>query len=85
MKAILEFNFDEADDRMEHKRCVKALDMALVLWEFYHNSRKSLEYKVDDKIKKDNTFNPYDTIDLIYEHFGELLDEYDINIDYLVE
>jgi len=85
LKATLDFDLSDHDDVMDHKRCVKALDMALVLWEFYHNSKKSLEYQVDDKIKKDNTFDPYDTIDLIYEHFAELLDEHDVNIDNLVE
>jgi len=33
MKAKLEFDLDDFDDKMAHNRCVKATDMALVLWE----------------------------------------------------
>lgn len=33
MTATLSFNLDDFDDRMAHLRCVKALDMALLLFE----------------------------------------------------
>jgi len=33
MKAILEFNLNEPEDVMAHKRCVKSVDMALALHE----------------------------------------------------
>ena len=85
MKATLDFDLNDPDDRMDHKRCVKALDMALVLWEFYHNSKKSLEYKVEGIMTdKDEEFSPFDAINVVYEHFRELLNEYDINIDKLI-
>ena len=84
-KAILEFDLSDHDDMMDHKRCVQALDMALVLWEFYHNSRKSLGYKIEEMVDKDKTFTPFDSIDVIYKYFAELLDEHDVNIDNLVE
>lgn len=38
MKAILEFDLNDPDDVMAHKRCVKALDMALALWDIQHGS-----------------------------------------------
>ncbi len=31
MKATLEFNLNDPDDRREHLRCVKSTDMAIVL------------------------------------------------------
>ena len=37
MKATLEFDINDHDDRMAHYRCVKALDMAIVLWEIKVN------------------------------------------------
>lgn len=37
MKATLEFDISDVDDRMAHYRCVKALDMAIVLWEIKVN------------------------------------------------
>lgn len=33
MKATLKFNLDDPEDLMAHKRCVKALEMALLLWQ----------------------------------------------------
>ena len=44
MKATLEFNLDDIEDRMAHYRCVKALDMALALWQI-----KQLFYNRDDE------------------------------------
>lgn len=81
MKATLDFDLSDHDDVMDHKRCVKALDMALVLWEFYHNSKKSLEYKMD----ADSEFTRYDAIEAVFEHFRELLDEYGVIINDLVD
>ena len=36
MKAKLTFDLNDPDDRLEHERCVKSLDIALVLWELTH-------------------------------------------------
>ena len=38
MKAILQFDLRDRDDEMAHLRCVKALNMAIVLWEITHNN-----------------------------------------------
>jgi hypothetical protein len=75
MEALLKFNMDNPDDQMAHLRCVKSLDMALVIWEFIRNSRKKLE----DREFKDS----YEAIEATYERFFELLEEHDINIDKL--
>lgn len=40
MKAILEFDLDNPDDAMSHKRCVKSLDMAIALFEITHNCHR---------------------------------------------
>jgi hypothetical protein len=76
MEALLKFNMDNPDDQMAHLRCVKSLDMALVIWEFLRNSRKKLE----DREFKDG----YEAIEATYEEFHNLLEEHDINIDKLV-
>ena len=80
MKAIIEFNLDEGDD-MNLRRCTKALDMSLVIWEFFYNTRKEIERKLD----ADEKIDRYTTIDLICEKFKDLLDEHHIDIDELVE
>ena len=48
MKAQLNFDLDDFDDRIAHERCSKALDMALVLWELQYNTRKSLTNGYDE-------------------------------------
>jgi hypothetical protein len=75
MQAKLIFDLDNPDDRMAHLRCVKSLDMALVIWEFLRNSRKKLE----DREFKDG----YEAIEATYEEFYNLLEEHGINIDKL--
>jgi hypothetical protein len=75
MEALLKFNMNDSDDRMAHLRCVKSLDMALVIWEFLRNSRKKLE----DREFKDG----YEAIEVTYEEFYNLLEEHGINIDKL--
>lgn len=77
MKAKLIFNLDEHEDRIAHLRCVKSFDMALVLWEFLKNSRKTLENREFE--------DSYDAIEATYERLFELLEEHSINIDGLIE
>lgn len=33
MKATISFNLDEADEAREHLRCIKSMDLALVVWD----------------------------------------------------
>jgi len=79
MKAQLNFDLENLDDEMEIKRCLKSTEMALVLWELVHNSKKSLEWKMEA-----DTINRYDALDMVFERISELLEEYDINIDKLI-
>jgi hypothetical protein len=44
MKAILEFNLNEFEDEQAHYRCIKALDMALVIFKFDEYLRKHIKY-----------------------------------------
>jgi hypothetical protein len=73
MKAKLEFDLDDMDDKMAHNRCVKATDMALVLWELTTNSYRGLTNGYDEE-------NDYHKgVDAVYEKLKELLEEHDIN------
>lgn len=33
MKAVLEFNLENHDDKLSHNRCIKSLDLSIALWE----------------------------------------------------
>ena len=81
MKAQFNFDMDDADDRMEHLRCIKSLDMSLVLWELNCNSKKGFENKISVNPK----MNAYDVLDMIFDEFRSLLEEHDINVDKLVQ
>jgi hypothetical protein len=48
MKATLEFDLDDFDDRTEHLRCVKATNMALMLCGIKEKIRSKLKY--DDNL-----------------------------------
>lgn len=75
MKAILEFNLNDADDIRSHERCVKAEDMALILWEIQYNQRRGLE-KCQD--------NGLDPIEAFYDWFNEEMIDRGINLDKLI-
>ena len=79
MKAQLIFNLDNFDDEMAHRRCVKSTDMAIVLWELVHNSKKKLEYSMES-----DTLTRYDALDMVFDKIIELLNESNIDIDKLI-
>ncbi len=70
MKAILQFNLDDHEDRMAHFRCVKALDMALALWTFSGRLRRLVD---DEK-----------GVDAFWEEWEDTLGEYGIKMDDLL-
>jgi hypothetical protein len=80
MKATLEFDLDDPEDRMAHFRCVKSLDMALVLFEILHNTKKGLEYRIEGS----NITDPYEAIDLVMEKIWDDAKAHGINIDELI-
>lgn len=81
MKAILEFDLDDADDRMAHLRCVKATDMALVLWEILTNMEKSVTYEVENF---DVDSDPTDGVYAAFRNIRDVCHEKGINIDDLI-
>jgi hypothetical protein len=78
-KGILEFDLNDPDDSMAHMRAVKALDMALVLWEMAYNTKKGIH----TQIEFDN-LSAYDAVDKVFEKLWEEMNEHGINLDNLV-
>lgn len=76
MKATLEFDLDNPDDRKAHLRCVKSTDMAIVLFELRHNSKKRVQKQIEKGA---------DPIDAFYNEFFDLLDENGVVIDDLID
>ena len=81
MKAVIEFDLTDPEDKNRFKRCGKSLEMAIVIFDFLYNSRKWVERKLD----ANDTIDGYKTLEIVYEKFRELLEEQHIDIDDLIE
>jgi hypothetical protein len=77
-KGILEFDLNEPDDILAHKRAVKATDMAISLFQFGHNTKKGFEWKLDKYESKE------DLLDAVYEEFWDILNENNIKLDDII-
>jgi hypothetical protein len=75
MKATLTFNLDEAEDAIEHFRCIKSLDMALFIFEFASKLRELTDTSEDGK---------YIDEAHIWEKWKETMEECDLNLDRLL-
>jgi len=81
MKAKLEFDLNEPEERMEHLRCLKALDMACVLFQVQYNLKRTLE----SELETSNIKNPYEVLDVVFQRLMDLYDENNINIDEIMK
>jgi len=74
MKAILKFDLDNAEDRVEHLKCVNATNMASFIWELKHNFWRQWKHDETDF-----------TLDEYKEALHELMRKHSIDIDALIE
>jgi hypothetical protein len=79
MKAKLEFDLDNPDDKMEHMRCIKATDMALMLWDIKQKIRSKLKYSED--LSEDELHQ----WEVMQDEFYSIADDYGINLDLLIQ
>jgi len=70
MKATLEFNLDDFDDKRAHLRAVKSIDMALALWNIGDRLRTIEKHDEDKKFTR--------------EEFYELLKDNNIDLDEMI-
>jgi len=94
MKTTLKFDLNELEDIKDHRRCIKALDMACVLFEFQLNSKKKILMLIQEmnNFTDDNgnykeiiyLSNPK-VVDLVFNEFNKLMEEYNINIEELID
>lgn len=78
MKAILEFNLDEPEDRLDHLRAVKSLNIVSVLWEFDMYLRSQLKYN-DENL----TNEAYEALEKAREKLYDIMNSNHISIDEL--
>jgi len=80
MKAIIEFNLDDPDDRKSYEIANKSKDMAFLIWHLVTNKKKELEYKLESY----KTFGKYETLDLVFKEIAMMLQEENIDVDKLI-
>jgi len=80
MKGKLEFDLNDPDDRMEHLACIKASEMAQMLWHIRFNLRGKV-YAEADNLNDQDKYDP--GIELTLNILNELFDQYNINIEEL--
>jgi hypothetical protein len=78
MKAILEFNLDEPEERTDHLRAVKSLNIMSVLWEFDMYLRSQLKYNEDNL-----TNEAYEALDKAREKLYEVMNNQHVSFDEL--
>ena len=84
-KAILEFDLNDPDDRMDHLRAVHSVDLALALWEILNNTRKSVELTIEEHEMKGEELSAHDAMWLYCEKIAEAMKRRNIDIDQLIE
>ena len=72
MKATLEFDCTDGEERQEHLQCVKASDMASFIWELKYNFWRRWKHNDEDL-----------NVDALRGEIQLLLDDHDINPDEL--
>ena len=77
MKAILEFDLENPDDKRAHLRAIKSLDMAIVLFQMTANAYRKLE----DVGESGYNQGIIETL----EHLRDLMEEHGVNLDDLIE
>lgn len=84
MEATLKFNLDDFDDRMAHLRCVKSLDMCLVLLEL-RKSFSEMENKVNvTELQGEPPMTPYELIEEFRVNFYETMLSHNVDLDELI-
>ena len=78
-KAILEFDLSDSEDRTEHLRAIKALDLVLTLNEFDNYLRSNIKYN------EELTNETHTTYVKVREAFRGIMNDNNISIDELLK
>jgi len=76
MEAILKFDLNDPDDKREHERMLKSMDMHLALWDISQELRSKVKY-APDFMSEDE----YKAWEQAQDMFYRIINEYTINLD----
>jgi hypothetical protein len=75
-KVKIIFDLDNLDDAQKLKRVLKADDMAFTLHELLRNTKKGLEWGLENK-----EIDKYETLEYVFDRIWEIVNDHNINID----
>lgn len=78
MKAVLEYDLNNPDDRKAHMRAVKSDDMYFVLFQITSNLRRRLERKFESQGYVDEEI---DELEEVFIEIDKLMNDYKITIE----
>ena len=78
MKAILEYDLNNPDDRKAHMRAVKSDDMYFVLFQITSNLRRRLEHKFESQGYIEDEI---DELEEVFMEIDKLMNDYKITIE----
>jgi len=70
MKATIEFNLDDPEEKRAHLRCIRALDMACLLWDIEQVRIRYINGKID---RDDSLIKIFDALEESNLDIEELL------------
>ena len=76
MKATIEFDLHDPEDKREHQRMLKSMDMHLALWNISQELRSKVKY-ASDSMSKDE----YEAWEQAQEMFYRIINEYTIDLE----
>ena len=71
--AKLEFDLSNTDSKLDHIKCLKANDMAAVLFAITHNLQKQIQWYFET-----NDGDAIDGVDHVFSEIHKLMKHYDI-------
>ena len=77
-KAILEFDLNESEDRDEHARMMKSLDILMVMWDYDQYLRTQVKYN------ENLTQEQHDVFQEARDKFYELMNDRQVSLDDLL-
>jgi len=84
MKAILEFDLDDQDDKIKHLRAVRSDDAFLCLFDIQTKLKKEIEQYEDYCSINNKKLSKSDIIEKTIEIINEMFEHYDLsNIEHL--
>ncbi len=76
--AKLEFDLSNPDSKLDHIKCLKANDMAAVLFAITHNLHKKVLWYFETPISNADEATAIEGVERVFEEIHKLMKDYDI-------